>query len=48
MGNVGAVVGKISRHSCLGYTLSVGFGINSVATECTVNPRRSTIVGFTH
>lgn len=48
MGNIRAVVGKISRHSCLGYTLSAGFGIKSVATECTINPRRSTVVDFTH
>lgn len=47
MGNVGAVVGKVSRHSGLIDTLRAGFGINSVATECTVNPCRSTIVNFT-
>lgn len=47
MGHVWAVVGEISRHSCLGYTLSVGFGINSVATERTVNTCRSAIFGFT-
>lgn len=48
MGNAGTVMGKLSRYSRLGYTLSAGFGVNSVATECTVNPRRSTIVSFAH
>lgn len=49
MGKVGAVVGKISsRDRCLGHTLSAGFGIHSVATECTIDAGRSTILNFTH
>lgn len=49
VGNVGTVMGKIStRDSCLCHTLRAGFGIHSVATKCTVNPRRSTILNFTH
>jgi len=49
MGNVGAVMGKISsRDSGLGHTLRDGFGIHSAATKCTVNACRSTVLNFTH
>lgn len=49
VGNVGAVMGKISsRDTCLGHALCAGFGIHSVATERTVNTRRSTVLNFAH
>lgn len=49
VGNIRAIMGKVSsRNSCLGHTLRAGFGIHSVATKCTVNPRRATILNLTH